>query len=126
MKKRYNWFPVLLCTIILAASNCAKDSDHEPDPPAGGGNEKDEVTVDNVTYDNFVGDLFQSRCSHCHTGSGAGVSHWTFSGYTSVTNNLERINNAVIVKRIMPQDGTLSAHQIELLKAWIDKDAPQN
>lgn len=126
MKRKYIWLPIALCTIALTVSNCGKDSDSEPEPPGGGGNEEEEVTVNNVTYDNFVGGLFQSRCSQCHTGNGAGVAQWTFSGYTSVNNNLERINNVVVVTRVMPQGGSLSARQIELLKAWIDKDAPQN
>lgn len=125
MKKKQIWLPILLCTIGLTVSTCGKDSP-APDPPGSGGNGGDQITVSNVTYTNFVGGLLQSRCSQCHTGSGEGVVLWTFSGYSSVVSNIDRINNAVVVTRIMPQDAPLSAQQLQLLKAWIDKGAPQN
>ncbi len=118
-------YAALLCACALTIVGCGKDNDDPtPQPPGNGGN--DDVTVDNVTYANFAGALFQSSCSSCHTSGGEGTSHWTFSGYSSVVNNLERINDAVIVRRIMPKGGSLSARQLELLKAWIDKGAPQN
>ncbi len=120
-------FPAMLFVAVLAFSGCGKgDDDPEPDPGGNGGGGGDNVTVDNVTYTNFVGGLLQSNCSSCHTGNGEGTSHWTFAGYNSVASNLDRINDVVIVRRIMPQGGSLSARQLELLKAWIDKGAPQN
>lgn len=95
----------------------------DPDPPGNGGG--DDVTADNVTYTNFVGALLQSKCSSCHTGSGEGTPHWTFSSFNSVKDNIDRINDAVIVRRVMPKNGSLSTRERELLKAWIDKGAPQ-
>ncbi|WP_257670403.1 hypothetical protein [Parapedobacter tibetensis] len=121
MKSQKVVFPALLCAILLVVSGCGKDSD-SPTPDPG----NDDVTVDNVTYANFAGGLFQSSCSGCHTGTGQGTGKWVFSGYSSVTSNLALINDAVIVRRIMPQGSSLSSRQLELLKAWIDKGAPQN
>lgn len=110
--------------VVLALAGCGKDSDGpapEPAPPGNGG----DVTPENVTYANFVGTLLQSKCSVCHTGAGAGTGQWVFTGYNSVKDNLARINDAVIVRRIMPQGGSLSQQEFNLLKAWIDKGAPQ-
>lgn len=124
MKSKKQLFTALMCTVILVISGCGKDDDGSgPGPQQPGG---DDVTVDNVTYANFVGALLQSNCSSCHTGSGEGTPHWVFSGYSSVSSNIERINDVVVVRRIMPQGGSLSARQLELLKAWVDKGAPQN
>ncbi|SEK18303.1 c-type cytochrome [Parapedobacter koreensis] len=123
--KQYVSKAALLVIVMLGFAGCGKDNDSptpEP-PPPGGGN---DVTVENVTYANFVGGLFQSRCSSCHTGAGAGTSRWVFSGYASVNDNLDRINDVVVVRRIMPQNGSLSARELQLLEAWIDKGAPQN
>lgn len=100
---------------------CGKD-DPTPEPPPGN---EDGVTAENVTYTNFVGGLFQTRCSSCHTGSGPGTAKWVFSGYASVQDNLARINDVVVVRKIMPQGGSLPNNQLELLKAWIEKGAPQ-
>lgn len=111
--------------LMLGFIGCGKDDGPtpEPDPPGNGGG--DEVTVENVTYDNFVGALLQSKCSSCHAGSGEGTPYWTFTGYSSVSANIERINDAVIVRRIMPKTGSISTRERELLKAWIDKGGPQ-
>ncbi|MBK1440180.1 hypothetical protein JHJ32_09300 [Parapedobacter sp. ISTM3] len=122
--KQYVWKTSLLTIMVLSLAGCGKDNDAPtPEPPPSGG---ENVTVDNVTYANFVGGLFQSRCSSCHTGSGAGTARWVFSGYASVNNNLERINDVVVVRRIMPLNGSLSTRELQLLEAWIAKGAPQN
>ena len=113
----------MLVLVMLSLMGCGKDNGPTPDPPGNGGG--DEVTAENVTYANFVGSLLQSKCSSCHAGSGEGTPYWTFSGYSSVKENIERINDAVIVRRIMPKTGSLSTRERELLKAWIDKGAPQ-
>jgi len=117
-----NVCPMILVTASLVFAACGKDDDGPtPEPPGG-----DDVTTENVTYANFIGGLFQTRCSSCHTGSGPGTGQWVFSGYSSVSSNLERINDVVVVRRVMPQNGSLSARELQLVKAWVDKGAPQN
>lgn len=119
--KQQLWKPSLLWLMMLGLLGCSKDNDSPtPEPPGG-----DDVTVENVTYSNFVGSLLQSKCSSCHTGNGEGTALWTFSGYSSVSANLARITDVVVVRRIMPKNGSLSNRELELLKAWIDKGAPQ-
>lgn len=111
--------------VMLSLMGCGKDSGPTPDPDPPGNGSGDEVTAENVTYANFVGNLLQSKCSSCHAGSGEGTAYWIFSGYNSVKENIDRINDAVIVRRIMPKTGSISTRERELLKAWIDKGAPQ-
>ncbi|WP_353125064.1 hypothetical protein [Parapedobacter pyrenivorans] len=113
----------LLLLMILAIAGCGKDDSPTPDPPPPPGGE--DVTVENVTYANFIGALLQSKCSSCHAGTGPGTTKWVFSGYTSVKDNLARVNDMVIVRKLMPQNGSLSTRERELLKAWIDKGGPQ-
>lgn len=109
--------------LMLGFIACGKGDEPTPDPPGNGGG--DDVTAENVTYANFVGSLLQSKCSSCHAGSGEGTPHWVFSGFNSVKDNLGRINDVVVVRRTMPKNGSLSTRERELLKAWIDKGAPQ-
>lgn len=112
----------LLLLMILAIAGCGKDDNGPtPDPPTPGG----DVTAENVTYANFIGALLQSKCSSCHAGTGPGTTKWVFSGYSSVKDNLARVNDMVIVRKLMPQNGSLSTRERELLKAWIDKSGPQ-
>jgi len=120
------WKAALLTLMVLGLMGCGKDDNGptpEPPPPGNGGG--DGVTAENVTYTNFVGALLQSKCSSCHAGSGPGTVKWVFSGYNSVKDNLARVNDMVIVRKLMPQTGSLSAREMELLKAWIDKGGPQ-
>jgi len=117
------WKTAMPMLALLSLMACGKDSGPTPDPPGNGGS--DGVTIENVTYANFAGALLQSKCSSCHAGSGEGTPYWTFSGYSSVKENIDRINDAVIVRRIMPKTGSLSTRERELFKAWIDKGAPQ-
>lgn len=120
--KQKLWKTPLALLVVFGMAACGKDDGPAPDPPGNGG---DEVTPESVTYTNYVGSLLQSACSSCHTGNGEGVAFWTFSGYPSVSSNLARINDVVIVRKVMPKNGSLSSRQLELLKAWIDKGAPQ-
>ncbi|MGV3762479.1 hypothetical protein [Parapedobacter sp.] len=121
--KKILWKTPML-VLMLGFMACGKDGAPmpDPDPPGNGG---DDVTAANVTYTNFVGSLLQSKCSSCHTGAGEGTPYWVFSGFNSVKENIDRINDAVIVRRVMPKNGSLSTRERELLKAWIDKGAPQ-
>ncbi|MFC3198906.1 hypothetical protein ACFOET_14885 [Parapedobacter deserti] len=122
--KPKQWKVSLLALIVICFTGCGKDKDSPaPEPPPGNGG--GEVTEENVSYTNFVGSLLQSKCSSCHTGSGPGTSQWMFSGYNSVKDNLARINDVVIVRKVMPQNGSLSNRELNLLRAWVDKGGPQ-
>lgn len=115
----------LLLGLATAAvfSACSSDSaeDPTPNPPPPGGT----VTAENVTYKNFGAAFFASKCNACHGAGGAGSAQFVFSGYTSVKNNADRIRNAVLVARTMPQGGSLTEAERTLLDAWFKRNLPE-
>ncbi|WP_162618495.1 c-type cytochrome [Pedobacter yulinensis] len=114
---------VLFTAMSVGLLACSKDQAEKPqDPPPP---KPDEVTAANVTYANFASNLFQTKCSGCHAPGGGGSGAWTFNGYASVQANAGRINNVTLVTMTMPRNGSLSAKEKELLKAWLDKGLPQ-
>lgn len=110
----------LVAVLGLAVVACSKKKAEEPKPEPVGG----EVTVANVTYTNYVGDILTKKCNGCHGASGNAKGAWLFNGYASVKSDGTRLNNAMLVKKTMPPSG-LSAKEQELLKAWFDKGLPQ-
>lgn len=103
-------------------ASCSKDQAAAPQPEPPNGN---EVTPENVSYENFAGAFFESKCSSCHaTGRGAS-GRWTFSGYTSARDNASRINNVVLIARTMPPGGSLTAEERTLLEAWFNRNTPE-
>lgn len=120
MKRKALYVLSILTTWIVVLYSCSKDQAAEPEPPG-----EEEVTAENVSYNNFAGALFQTKCAGCHA-AGAGASgRWTFSSYTSVRDNGTRINNVVLVTGTMPVGGSLTANEKALLKAWFDRNMPE-
>lgn len=117
-----------LCALAIIAAfigvlySCSKDQAAAPEPQPPSGN---EVTADNVSYNNFTGTLLQTKCGGCHSSGGGGSSKWTFAGYASVRDNGARINNVVLVTGTMPVGGSLTANEKVLLKAWFDRNMPE-
>lgn len=111
----------LLAAVVF--TSCSKDSadDPSPNPPPGGGT----VNAENVTYKNFGASFFASKCNACHAAGGAGSAQFVFSGYTSIKNNSDRIRNAVLVARTMPQGGSLTEAERSLLDAWFKRNLPE-
>ncbi|SEM19811.1 hypothetical protein SAMN05661044_04538 [Olivibacter domesticus] len=122
MKKKSFYVLITLITTIGILHSCSKDQAAEPEPQPPGGN---EVTAENVSYNNFTGALLQTKCSGCHSSGGGGSSKWTFSDYASVKDNGVRINNVVLVTGTMPIGGSLTANEKALLKAWFDRNMPE-
>lgn len=112
------FFPLFALYVI----SCSKDQAAQPevDPPG-----EEEVTAENVSYNNFAGALFESKCSSCHAAGGGASGRWTFADYASVRDNAARINQVVLVTGTMPLGGSLSANEKALLKAWFDRNTPQ-
>ncbi|MCZ4245445.1 c-type cytochrome [Pedobacter punctiformis] len=127
MKKSLITLTILMLIIFFLYSCSKKQAEEiktEPEtpvvPPTGG-----TVTVDNVTFTNYIQALVQTKCASCHTAGGSGAPSWTYSNYASVTANSAKINNAVLVTGVMPMNGSLSTSEKQLLKAWLDKGMPQ-
>ncbi|MCL4642214.1 MAG: hypothetical protein M5Z89_24625 [Olivibacter sp.] len=119
-KKKSLYTLAVLASFIAVIYSCSKDQAVEPEKP---GNE--EVTAENVSYSNFAGALFQTKCAGCHAAGGGASGRWTFSGFASVRDNGARINNVVLVTGTMPVGGSLSANEKALLKAWFDRNMPE-
>ncbi|SKB62164.1 hypothetical protein SAMN05660841_01559 [Sphingobacterium nematocida] len=114
----------LLTLVILLITGCSKKQADEPKPEEP---TPTTVTVDNVSYNNYVKVLFENKCNSCHASGGAGSGKWTFSGYTSVKSNAAKIANVLLVTKVMPMNGSLSAKEIELLNAWFNiRNTPEN
>jgi hypothetical protein len=101
------------CYLFIAA--CSKNQADEPSPA-----EPNKPTT-KVTYSNFVGGLFQTKCASCHAPGRPQASFWTFNGYSSVISNADQIRNLVIVTKVMPQGGSLSAAELKSLQDWYDQ-----
>jgi hypothetical protein len=102
-----------LCYLFFAA--CSKNQADEPTPAEPN---KPETKV---TYANFVGGLFQTKCAFCHAPGQPQASFWTFNGYSSVISNADQIKQLVLVTKIMPQGGSLSAAELKSLQDWYDQ-----
>ena len=120
MKKQNSIFLLAAITALLFACSKRQAEELKPAAPAG----PTAVTTANVTYTNFAGALFQTKCNNCHGPNGALKSIWLFNGFASVKNDT-RVANAVLVTKTMPKGGSLTASERELLQAWVDKGMPE-
>jgi len=120
-KQNYIFLPAMFVTLLFA---CSKKQAEEikPDSPITTG--PTPVTTANVTYTNFAGALFQTKCNNCHGPNGSVKVVWTFNGLASIKSDA-RVANSVLVTKTMPQGGTLTVSERELLQAWFDKGMPE-
>ncbi|WP_316825826.1 hypothetical protein [Pedobacter miscanthi] len=116
---------LFLATFVILLFACSKRQAEElkPEAPTGPTGPA-AVTTANVTYTNFAGALFQTKCANCHGPNGALKSIWLFNGLASIKND-SRIANSVLVTKTMPKGGTLTVSERELLQAWFDKGMPE-
>ena len=117
MKKQNSIFLLAAITALLFA--CSKKQAEEL-KPAG----PTPVSAANVTYTNFAGALFQTKCSSCHGPNGAIKGVWALNGLASIKNDA-RVANAVLVAKTMPKVGSLTVSERALLQAWVDKGMPE-
>lgn len=110
---------ILLAVFVTLSFACSKKQAEEI-KPAG----PTSVTIANVTYANFAGALFQTKCANCHGPNGALKTIWLFNGIASIKSDA-RVANSVLVTKTMPKGGTLTVSERELLQAWFDKGMPE-
>jgi len=108
---------IALTYLLLAA--CTKKQAEEFTPAAPG----DPGAA--VSYTTVIGPLLETKCGFCHNPGRPGTVEWTFTGYNSVVANGNRIKDAVLVTKIMPLQGSLSAAELQSLKSWFDQGMPQ-
>jgi len=123
LTKKGNTIVILIIFCVSLIASCSKNQAENPTPTP---NPDNEVTAQNVNYNNFVRALLQTKCGGCHGAGGSANSNWALSDYASVKEKVARINDRVLVKGDMPAVGSLSAKEKELLKAWFDRNAPEN
>lgn len=78
-----------------------------------------------VTYTGVIHSLFQQKCAGCHAPGRQASAIWNFNGYNSVTANVPRIRNAVLIQKTMPLGSNLSATELQAIKDWFDQGTPQ-
>jgi mono/diheme cytochrome c family protein len=74
-----------------------------------------------LSYEAVRRKVFKPSCVSCH-GTSGGVN---LESYEEVKKHLSAIGQAVLVKEIMPKNGTLSMKQRELLATWILAGGPR-
>ncbi|MGM9474776.1 hypothetical protein ACS5PU_00040 [Pedobacter sp. GSP4] len=117
MKKQNAIFLLTVFAALLFACSKKQAEELKPTGPT-------PVSTANVTYSNFVGALFQTKCANCHGPNAPIRTVWLFNGLASVRSDT-RIANSVLVARTMPKGSTLTVNERELLQAWFDKNMPE-
>ncbi|MFD2583290.1 hypothetical protein ACFSR6_12390 [Pedobacter vanadiisoli] len=120
MKKQNSIFLLAAITALLFACSKKQAEELKPTTPTG----PTAVTTANVTYSNFAGALFQTKCNNCHGPNGSVKIVWAFNGLASIKNDT-RVANSVLVTKTMPKGGTLTVSERELLQAWFDRGMPE-
>jgi len=122
MKKQNSIFLLAAVTALLFA--CSKKQAEELKPETPTPNGPTPVTTANVTYTNFAGALFQTKCNSCHGPNGGMKGVWALNGLASIKNDA-RVANSVLVTKTMPRGGSITTSERELLQAWVDKGMPE-
>ncbi|MHA4895327.1 c-type cytochrome [Pedobacter sp. PWIIR3] len=120
-KHHFVYFTLIVLYLILASCTKKQAQEMTPDAP-----DVPQTPGTEITYANFTEALFQSKCSSCHAPGKADAGFFTLNGYASVKANAERIKQAVIVSKRMPQGGSLTATELASLSKWFENGLPEN
>ncbi|CAM4311140.1 hypothetical protein SAMN06265348_110220 [Pedobacter westerhofensis] len=99
--------------LLLLACTKKQAEEFKPSAP--------DVPGAKVSYAAVIDPIFKARCNGCHSAGRSGTVAWTFSGFSSVTADADRIKNAVVVTKSMPLGGSLSAADLQSIKDWFDQ-----
>jgi hypothetical protein len=79
---------------------------------------------DTVTYLKHIAPIMTAECNGCHNNPPR-VNISTYAGIKGEVDN-GNFKQKVVVNKTMPQGGTLTPKQLELIACWLDKGAPNN
>jgi len=82
---------------------------------------EDTLCNADVSFVNDIKPIVDANCIECH----GGTRFPDLRTYEGVSNSADRVKTQV-VNRTMPQGGSLSNDQIELIRCWIENGALNN
>jgi hypothetical protein len=109
---RFFWLLVPCFSGLIAS--CAYYNEKNPGDPS-------TITAQTVSWQRVSTEFFQPRCAICHGQGGANIN---VSDYNAVLRQINRIQQAVLVKKSMPPDSPLTTYEQTLLSVWIANGTP--
>lgn len=116
----------LIFSLALLVSNCdkkvGKREGNAPPPPPG--------ACDTITYAKHIKPIIDAKCATpgCHITGGAGNGD-----FTTHSGVLSKVGTGAFKLRVfdsptnpMPQSGQLPQTELNLIKCWLDKGAPND
>ncbi len=108
-----------LLAVVLSWQGCKKDDPHTP-----------ECTIPNanLSYTLNIKHIIDQQCISCHvTGSGVSGIVGDFSTYEGIKSRLDngKVLDRVVVKKDMPQSGSMSQAQRDSINCWIAAGYPK-
>ena len=113
----------MLITMLLFAA-CSKKGDVVSSPanfiPAG-------VTIENVTYTNYIHDVLKNNCSTCHGIAGSAPQYWyNTNTYDNAVEYGRRIMETIVEGSMQPPPRKpFSQADKDMFKAWINRGSPE-
>ncbi|MDR3606986.1 MAG: hypothetical protein P4M08_06350 [Oligoflexia bacterium] len=104
--------PILLSLAIL--QGCAFYNEKSPPDP-------NTVANGSVNWSRVSAEVFQPRCSICHSLGGA---NFDSSTYASVVANINQVQERALVRKSMPADSPLTPYEEKVLSVWIQDGTP--
>jgi len=109
--------------VIVLGAGCTYNKEellypHNPQPA--------DCTTVAAKFSTDVFPLITNKCATagCHDGTASGGM--IFQNYTQISSAKDRINVRAVIEKSMPENGSLTAAEINILKCWIENGAPNN
>ena len=106
----------IVSLVLLSILACTTDQVAQPEP-----------CLEVKTYDEAIREIVRNKCnfSGCHDGASGVGNYNTYLGILRTLENGE-FRRQVVVSKSMPQTGSLTEEEFELLKCWSENGYPEN